>query len=65
MASVNICLSLVCLLLLFFRFCCEFLNQLLHTWPTHILEKHIAILQEAIKKGISDADSEARSFARK
>ena len=49
----------------FFRFCFEFLNQLLHTWPTHILEKHIAILQEAIKKGISDADSEARSLARK
>ncbi|KAL4229385.1 CLIP-associating protein 1 [Mactra antiquata] len=47
------------------RYCCEFLNQILHTWPTHILEKHIAILQEAIKKGISDADSEARAFARK
>ncbi|XP_052252616.1 CLIP-associating protein 1-like isoform X3 [Dreissena polymorpha] len=47
------------------RVCFEFMNQVLHTWPTHILEKHIAILQEAIKKGISDADSEARSFARK
>ncbi|XP_052805187.1 CLIP-associating protein 1-like isoform X9 [Mya arenaria] len=47
------------------RYCFEFMNQVLHTWPTHILEKHIAILQEAIKKGISDADSEARSFARK
>merc|ERR1719509_332998 len=44
---------------------CEFLDQLLHTWPTHSLEKHIAILQEAIKKGISDADSEARTMARK
>ncbi|XP_053408715.1 CLIP-associating protein 1-like isoform X9 [Mercenaria mercenaria] len=47
------------------RLSCEFLNQILHTWPTHILEKHIAIIQESIKKGISDADSEARSFARK
>ncbi|RWS12914.1 CLIP-associating protein 1-like protein [Dinothrombium tinctorium] len=45
--------------------CCEFLVQLLHTWPTHTLEKHIGILQEAIKKGINDADPEARAFSRK
>ncbi|KAK8765343.1 hypothetical protein V5799_032049 [Amblyomma americanum] len=45
--------------------CFEFLDQLLHTWPTHTLERHIAILQEAIKKGISDADPEARAFSRK
>ncbi|XP_064471779.1 CLIP-associating protein 1-like isoform X2 [Ornithodoros turicata] len=45
--------------------CYEFLDQLLHTWPTHTLERHIAILQEAIKKGISDADPEARAFSRK
>eukprot|EP00092_Neocalanus_flemingeri_P004447 GFUD01004782.1.p1 GENE.GFUD01004782.1~~GFUD01004782.1.p1 ORF type:complete len:1502 (+),score=448.94 GFUD01004782.1:193-4698(+) len=43
----------------------EFLDVLLHTWPTHTLEKHIAILQEAIKKGVSDADPDARTFARK
>ncbi|XP_067686711.1 CLIP-associating protein 1-like isoform X14 [Haliotis asinina] len=47
------------------RYTCEFLNQLLHTWPTHSLEKHIAILQDCIKRGISDADSEARAFSRK
>lgn len=45
--------------------CCEFLDQLLHTWSSHTLEKHVGILQEAIKKGISDADPEARAFARK
>lgn len=45
--------------------CCEFLHQLLHTWSTHTLERHIGILQEAIKKGISDANPEARVFARK
>lgn len=45
--------------------CCEFLDQLLHTWQTHSLEKHVSILQEAIKKGINDADSEARVFSRK
>ena len=47
------------------RHCCEFVQQLLHTWPTHALEKHKDILQESIKKGISDADPEARVFARK
>jgi CLIP-associating protein 1/2 len=45
--------------------CCEFLDQLLHTWPTHSLEKHMATLQKAIMLGISDADSEARVFARR
>ncbi|XP_076456225.1 CLIP-associating protein 1-A-like isoform X9 [Babylonia areolata] len=44
---------------------CEFLNQLLHSWATHTLEKHIAILQDSIRRGISDADSEARAFSRK
>ena len=47
------------------RHICEFLDLLLHTWPTHTLEKHVAMLQEAIKKGISDADPDARTFARK
>lgn len=47
------------------RHCCEFLDQLLHTWPTHCLEKHVGILGEAIKKGIADADPDARQFARK
>ncbi|XP_074598509.1 CLIP-associating protein 1-A-like isoform X2 [Brevipalpus obovatus] len=45
--------------------CCEFLDQMLHTWSTATLEKHAAGLQDAIKKGISDADPEARQFARK
>lgn len=45
--------------------CLEFLVQLLHTWPAHTLEKHVAILQEAIKRGLNDADSEARAYARK
>jgi len=47
------------------RHICEFLDQILHTWPTHTLERHVAILQEAIKKGIADADPDARTFARK
>ncbi|KAK8391267.1 hypothetical protein O3P69_017127 [Scylla paramamosain] len=44
---------------------CEVLDQLVHTWPTHSMEKHIVILSESIKKGITDADPEARAFSRK
>ena len=47
------------------RHCCEFLDQLLHTWPTHAIEKHVLLVQDAIKKGIADADPEARQLARK
>ncbi|XP_013383707.1 CLIP-associating protein 2 isoform X9 [Lingula anatina] len=47
------------------RYCCEFLEQMLRTWPTHTLEKHIAILQDAIKRGIGDADADARVYSRK
>jgi CLIP-associating protein 1/2 len=65
------------------RHICELLDLILHTWPTHSLERHVAIIQEAIKKGrplissnpiycqsqlvsgISDADPDARTFARK
>ncbi|XP_052378675.1 CLIP-associating protein 1-B-like isoform X11 [Oncorhynchus keta] len=43
----------------------EFLELLLLEWQTHTLERHVAILTETIKKGIHDADSEARSVARK
>ena len=47
------------------RHICEFLDIMLHTWPTHNLEKHVNLLQDSIKKGISDADPDARTFARK
>ncbi len=45
--------------------CIEFLVQLLDTWETHHLEKHVNLIANSIKKGISDADQEARVFARK
>ncbi|XP_032391551.1 CLIP-associating protein 2 isoform X13 [Etheostoma spectabile] len=43
----------------------EFLDLLLQEWQTHSLERHMAVLVESIKKGIRDADSEARVEARK
>ncbi|XP_048267821.1 CLIP-associating protein 1-A isoform X1 [Bombus terrestris] len=47
------------------RASCEYLNLILQIWPTQILQKHLTILQDTIKKGIADSDSEARAFARK
>ncbi|XP_061096848.1 CLIP-associating protein 2-like isoform X12 [Conger conger] len=47
------------------RRCYDFLDLLLQEWQTHSLERHIAVLVESIKKGIRDADAEARVEARK
>ncbi|XP_015673125.1 CLIP-associating protein 1, partial [Protobothrops mucrosquamatus] len=47
------------------RRCFEFLDLLLQEWQTHSLERHVSVLAETIKKGIHDADSEARIKARK
>lgn len=45
--------------------CSEFLELVLNQWPTHPLERHIAILQDALRKGIADADPDARISSRK
>ncbi|KAM6959357.1 CLIP-associating protein 2 isoform 1-T1 [Aplochiton taeniatus] len=47
------------------RRCYDFLDLLLQEWQTHSLERHTAVLVESIKKGIRDADAEARVEARK
>ncbi|KAM9341805.1 CLIP-associating protein 1a [Pholidichthys leucotaenia] len=47
------------------RRCYEFLDLMLQEWNTNTLERHVPVLTETIKKGIHDADSEARSIARK
>ncbi|KAF3695178.1 CLIP-associating protein 1 Cytoplasmic linker-associated protein 1 [Channa argus] len=47
------------------RRCYEFLDLMLQEWHTNTLERHVTVLTETIKKGIHDADSEARSIARK
>ncbi|XP_019697983.1 CLIP-associating protein 1-A isoform X3 [Harpegnathos saltator] len=43
----------------------EYLALILQTWPTQILQKHVTVLPDALKKGIADSDAEARVFARK
>lgn len=48
-----------------YRECYDFIDLVLKMWPTHYLEKHIALLQDAIKKGISDADPDARQISRR
>ncbi|XP_076159637.1 CLIP-associating protein 1-B-like [Alosa pseudoharengus] len=47
------------------RRCYEFLDLILQEWHTNALDRHIAVLSETVKKGVHDADSEARSVARK
>ncbi|XP_047227288.1 CLIP-associating protein 1a isoform X19 [Girardinichthys multiradiatus] len=47
------------------RRCYEFLDLMLQEWHTNTLERHVAVLTETIRKGIHDADSEARSIARR
>lgn len=47
------------------RSCCDLLELALTLWSTHCLEKHMNLISEAIKKGIADADPEARVASRK
>ncbi|XP_041637601.1 CLIP-associating protein 1-B-like isoform X2 [Cheilinus undulatus] len=47
------------------RRCYEFLDLMLQEWQTSSLERHGTVLMETIKKGVHDADAEARSVARK
>ena len=47
------------------KHCIELLKQLLETWETHHLDKHVNLISSSIKKGIQDADQEARVFSRK
>ncbi|CAH0551193.1 unnamed protein product [Brassicogethes aeneus] len=47
------------------RNCFEFLEFILTQWSTYPLERHVAALQEAVKKGIADADPEARQCSRR
>ncbi|XP_062236270.1 CLIP-associating protein 1-B-like [Platichthys flesus] len=47
------------------RRCFEFLDLLLTEWHTSSLERHGSVLMETLKKGIHDADAEARAGARK
>ncbi|KAI0221889.1 CLIP-associating protein 1-B [Lamellibrachia satsuma] len=47
------------------RECSALLDHLLRTWPTHTLERHIPVIQEAIKRQLSDPDTNARAHARK
>lgn len=47
------------------RRCAEYMGLLLEVWDTSVLKSHVTLLEEAIRKGISDADSEARAAVRR
>lgn len=44
---------------------CEIIGIMLDEWQTKYLEKNVINLRDALKKGISDADNDARKFSRK
>lgn len=44
---------------------CEILNMVFEEWPTRALEKNQLLLRDALRKGISDADAEARRHSRR
>lgn len=43
---------------------CEIMNMVFEEWPTKALDKNQLLLRDALKKGISDADAEARRHSR-
>ncbi|KRY92842.1 CLIP-associating protein 1-A [Trichinella pseudospiralis] len=47
------------------RCCCDFIAMMCQQWSSHELEKNVGALQGAIRRGLSDADPEARAFSRK
>lgn len=44
---------------------CEILIMVFEEWPTKALERNMIPLRDALKKGISDADAEARRHSRR
>lgn len=44
---------------------CEILIMVFEEWPTKSLEKNQLLLRDALKKGITDADAEARRHSRR
>lgn len=44
---------------------CDILSELLEQWSTNCLEKNVIPIKDAIKKGIGDADPDARKYSRK
>lgn len=47
------------------RRCCEYIDLLLVHWDTSTIKPRISEIEEAIRKGISDADVEARATMRR
>ncbi|XP_078377626.1 LOW QUALITY PROTEIN: CLIP-associating protein 1-like [Oculina patagonica] len=47
------------------RRCCEYIDLFLVTWDTSTIKPRLSEIEEAIRKGISDADPEARAAMRR
>lgn len=47
------------------RSCSEFLEQILSHWTSHVIERQMQQVQDALRKGIMDADPKARESSRR
>lgn len=48
------------------RACYDFVGQIIRTWnPTSQIEKQVPVLADTLKKGVADADNDARVISRK
>uniref|UniRef100_A0A0X3P8A4 TOG domain-containing protein n=1 Tax=Schistocephalus solidus TaxID=70667 RepID=A0A0X3P8A4_SCHSO len=47
------------------RYVCEFLDPICQYWPVNVIDKYMGLFQESLRKGISDADQDARSASRR
>nr|VZH94977.1 unnamed protein product [Spirometra erinaceieuropaei] len=47
------------------RYVCEFLDPICQYWPVNVIDRYMGLFQEALRKGISDADQDARSASRR
>lgn len=43
----------------------EYIELVLQVWDLPLINKNVTILENSIKSGINDADSETRTFSRK
>ena len=46
------------------RRCAEYIGIVFNVWDLNLLTKSLSVLEGAVKSGINDADSEARTYSR-
>ena len=55
----------LCVCSLVRRQCAEFVSLAISSWNTAVLEKALSLLEETVRKGLKDADAQARKHMRR